>query len=68
MPNHNFCDKLRDVINDEYDAMSMYAAMARDTDNPTLKVLLAGIAADEYNHARTFTVWKELGCPRHHTS
>ncbi len=62
MPYHNFCDDLDDIINDEYGAMSMYAGMARDSENPTLKVLLASIASDEYNHARTFTVWKELGC------
>lgn len=53
-------NKLTEVINDELDAMSQYAAMARDTANPTLKMLLSSIAADEYGHSRVFITMQEL--------
>lgn len=48
------------AIVDELQAMSMYARMAAEADDPVLRAILLNIAGDEYGHARTFMTWQEL--------
>lgn len=64
MPN-NFCRMVKEAINDEIQAVAMYATMANMVDNMTLKTLILGIAGDEYGHARTWIAIDTLMCGHH---
>lgn len=52
--NQTFVTMVREAIADELGAVSMYSQMANMVDNLALKALIAGIAGDEYGHARTW--------------
>ena len=51
---------LESIIQDELGAVSEYAALARDTSDHTLRALLLSIVADEYGHARSFSIMQDL--------
>ena len=54
-PHNNFCHMVKEAINDEIGAVSMYAKMATMVDDIAMKTLIMGIAGDEAGHARTWT-------------
>ncbi|MGI5921100.1 MAG: hypothetical protein ACOX6I_05125 [Syntrophomonadaceae bacterium] len=59
----NFICMVKDAIADELGAAAMYSQMANMVDNLALKAIIAGIAGDEFGHARTWmTILAMCGC------
>lgn len=49
-----FINMVREAIADELGAVEMYSQMANMVQSLALKAIIAGIAGDEYGHARTW--------------
>jgi len=58
----DFCEKIEAAIRDELTAVGEYAALARDTEDQVLRMILYSVAGDEYGHARTFETIKNCYC------
>ncbi len=52
--NTTFMNMVKEAVTDELGAVGMYSEMANMVDNLALKAIIAGIAGDEYGHARTW--------------
>lgn len=48
--------RLEGIIRDELGAVADYALLARDADDDVLRALLLSIVADEFGHARFFSL------------
>lgn len=52
--------ELEAAIQDELQGVEEYAELARKLDDRTLRALLLSIIADEYGHARSFSILQQL--------